>query len=142
MNKVRRLGLSQILLVAVVGQMGCQPQFHRQETEATQGGSAVQETGVLSKDEGPRPDNAEGIEPADTAKTWQELRRQSKMKEEPDRSNWRQLRRGMSFSDVKQLLGEPRQVRVSGSATYWYYPNILGASVTFYENRVDGWEEP
>ena len=56
-----------------------------------------------------------------------------------DIANWRQLRRGMKMDAVRKLLGEPGSV-TAGSFTHWWYPN--GASVTFYENKVDGWQEP
>jgi hypothetical protein len=60
-------------------------------------------------------------------------------------SAWRRLEKGMSYSQVRQILGEPRKIR-SGPFTYWHYgPGTYGSSsetVSFYQGVVDGWNEP
>ena len=58
--------------------------------------------------------------------------------------NWRKLQKGMSESDVEQLLGSPSKVDVLGPVTLWYYGYPLGGQVKF-EGRtraVTGWSEP
>ena len=54
--------------------------------------------------------------------------------------NWRSLRRGMTESDVRSILGEPQKVVASGSLTLWYYPG--GGSADFDDGRLRGWNEP
>jgi len=54
-------------------------------------------------------------------------------------ANWRKLSTGMSFSDVKKILGEPHRVK-GGSIAKWYYRN--DGRVLFYDGEVDSWEEP
>ena len=61
-----------------------------------------------------------------------------------DKSNWRQLRRGMSDSEVEKLLGSPTRVDAYGSFTVWYYGSGPGGRVQF-ESRsgtVESWSEP
>lgn len=55
-------------------------------------------------------------------------------------TNWRSLKKGMSYDEVRATLGEPEKVRASGTFTFWYYLNR--ADVTFYQDRLDGWTEP
>jgi hypothetical protein len=55
-------------------------------------------------------------------------------------ANWRSLKQGMSYDDVRVVLGEPEKVRASGPLTYWYYSNR--SEVNFYQDRLDGWTEP
>lgn len=57
-------------------------------------------------------------------------------------SNWRRLKRGMSESDVRDLLGEPSQVSTSPVRINWHWPG--GGSVVFAtgSRSVDGWKEP
>jgi hypothetical protein len=60
------------------------------------------------------------------------------------KANWRKLKRGMSFADVTELLGEPGKITTSslGGQT-WYYPNALGGRIRFDENsNVEEWSEP
>ena len=45
-------------------------------------------------------------------------------------SNWRSLKRGMSYDEVRAILGEPSRIR-GGSFTYWDYLNR--GWVTFYD---------
>ncbi len=60
-------------------------------------------------------------------------------------SAWRRLEKGMSYSQVRQILGEPRRID-SGSIDVWYYgvsSRYGGASsVNFYGTFVTGWNEP
>lgn len=59
-----------------------------------------------------------------------------------DRSNWRSLSEGMSYADVRRLLGEPRRIS-GGSVTRWEYaPESFHAYVSFYDGRVYRWTEP
>lgn len=55
-------------------------------------------------------------------------------------ANWRSLKKGMSYEDVRAILGEPATVRASGVLTFWGYANR--GTVTYYEDRLDGWNEP
>lgn len=52
---------------------------------------------------------------------------------------WRALRRGLGFTGVRDLLGEPESIS-GGLVTIWSYKNF--GSVTFYEDKVSGWREP
>lgn len=54
-------------------------------------------------------------------------------------SNWRSLKRSMSFDQVRAILGEPSSIR-GGAFTSWDYSNR--GSVTFYKERLDMWSEP
>ena len=55
-------------------------------------------------------------------------------------ANWRSLKKGMGPDDVRGVLDEPAIVRASGPFTIWNYSNR--GTVTFYEERLDGWTEP
>ena len=64
------------------------------------------------------------------------------------RENWRSLRRGMTESDVRSILGEPSKVDVNGPLIYWDYPG-RGRAEFFGsrdggsgEGRLQGWSEP
>jgi TonB family protein len=53
--------------------------------------------------------------------------------------NWRQLRRGMTMDEVRDLLGEPERVE-GGPVTTWRWAN---SSVYFIINdELAGWSEP
>jgi predicted nuclease with TOPRIM domain len=54
-------------------------------------------------------------------------------------SNWRSLKKGMSYGDVRTLLGEPSHIK-GGSFTFWQYKNA--SRVVFYDDRVESWTEP
>lgn len=60
----------------------------------------------------------------------------------PKLQSWRKLKKNMTFDDVIDILGEPLRIR-SGSITKWYYSKDISHSyVSFYQDVVDGWEEP
>ena len=62
----------------------------------------------------------------------------------PTGKGWRALRKGMSMSDVRAVLGEPARVN-AGFFTTWYYPGSGSrqATVAFdNDNLVSGWAEP
>lgn len=54
-------------------------------------------------------------------------------------SSWRQLKRGMSESQVRSILGEPGKID-GGTFAFWRYKN--GGTVTFYQDKLDSWSEP
>ena len=55
-------------------------------------------------------------------------------------ANWRSLKKGSSYDEVRTILGEPVNVSASGPITEWNYSNR--SRVTFYQDRLDGWNEP
>ena len=57
-------------------------------------------------------------------------------------ANWRSLRSGMSKNKVKDLLGEPVKVSVSGPIETWYLSAPYGSTVTFYDEKLYKWIEP
>jgi len=61
-----------------------------------------------------------------------------------NRSLWRQLKVGMTKSQVRYLLGEPRKIDGGSILTYWYYSKQgWHSEVTFDDNgRIYGWTEP
>jgi len=72
---------------------------------------------------------------------------ESNMKSKPanvsnEKASWRKLQRGMSFSQVRGILGEPKTIK-AGRMTFWYYSSSLSSSkITFWDDRVDSWDEP
>ncbi len=54
-------------------------------------------------------------------------------------ANWRYLKKGMSYDDVRAILGQPNRI-MGGTITFWYFPN--SSDVTFYEDKLYGWSEP
>jgi len=55
---------------------------------------------------------------------------------------WRKLQRGMSFSQVRNLLGEPKDID-AGYLTYWYYSNKTSTEKVIFSNgKVNSWKEP
>jgi hypothetical protein len=54
-------------------------------------------------------------------------------------ANWRSLKTGMSYDEVRTTLGEPPRI-VGGEIAFWYYPNR--ASVTFHSHQLYSWTEP
>jgi hypothetical protein len=58
------------------------------------------------------------------------------------KKNWRNLEVGMKDTQVTKILGEPVKV-IKGVKTFWYYPNLYGAYVSFDEKgSVNAWKEP
>jgi hypothetical protein len=58
------------------------------------------------------------------------------------KKNWRNLEVGMKEPQVTKILGEPVKV-IKGVKTFWYYPNMYGAYVSFDEKgSVNAWKEP
>jgi hypothetical protein len=54
-------------------------------------------------------------------------------------ANWRSLKTGMSYDEVRSILGEPSRIE-GGTLAYWRYSN--GAFVGFFRDKVQQWEEP
>ena len=52
---------------------------------------------------------------------------------------WRKLKTGMSYNEVRGLLGEPLRIEGGGVAT-WMYAN--NGSVTFFRDTLSNWNEP
>jgi hypothetical protein len=58
------------------------------------------------------------------------------------KSNWRQLKTGMSTDDVRKLLGEPWYIK-GGSIEFWYYQKgTMESSLTFVQGHLNEWQEP
>jgi len=55
-------------------------------------------------------------------------------------ANWRSLKKGMSYDEVRTTLGEPVKVSASGPFTEWNYSNR--SDVTFHQDKLYGWNEP
>jgi hypothetical protein len=54
-------------------------------------------------------------------------------------ANWRKLNRGMSYNEVRGILGEPMRIEGGGIATWRYASN---GSVVFIRDRLSSWDEP
>ena len=54
-------------------------------------------------------------------------------------ATWRKLIRGMSYSDVRGILGEPLRIE-GGGVSYWYYANQ--GRVIFVRDKLSSWDEP
>jgi hypothetical protein len=54
-------------------------------------------------------------------------------------ANWRSLKNGMSYDEVRSILGEPSRVD-GGSIAYWHYSNR--GRVIFMSDKLERWEEP
>ena len=54
-------------------------------------------------------------------------------------ANWRALRKGMTETEVKALLGEPLRVK-GGVVTHWYWDR--DSRVTFVQEKLNEWDEP
>jgi outer membrane protein assembly factor BamE (lipoprotein component of BamABCDE complex) len=54
-------------------------------------------------------------------------------------ASWRSLKNGMSYDEVRAILGEPFRIK-GGDIAFWYYENR--GDVTFYEHKVKSWSEP
>ena len=60
-------------------------------------------------------------------------------------TNWKQLHRGLSKTELRQLLGEPASTIRLERQTLWYYkyPGVGVGSVMLGGNdKVSGWQEP
>ena len=55
---------------------------------------------------------------------------------------WRSLKKGMTKSDIRALLGEPGKITTFYGGELWYYPDALGGTVDFTGDTVSGWSEP
>ena len=53
--------------------------------------------------------------------------------------NWRKLNSGMSYNEVRGLLGEPLRIEGGGVATWLYASN---GSVVFIRDKLSSWYEP
>jgi hypothetical protein len=60
-----------------------------------------------------------------------------------DTSNWERLKVGYDYSDVRDLLGEPKQIK-KGGMEFWYYSDagLKGPYVKFLFRKVNGWRAP
>ena len=62
------------------------------------------------------------------------------------RVGWSQLRRGMTSSEVIGVLGDPSNVKVEMTFTYWYYSSEGESGPYVYfgsrDMTVIGWREP
>ena len=57
-------------------------------------------------------------------------------------ANWRMLKKGMSFDEVRAILGEPYRIN-GGTITNWLYTNQSTiARANFYKDKLDDWSEP
>lgn len=58
-------------------------------------------------------------------------------------SNWRKLQTGMSYSQVRILLGEPLKIN-GGVVANWYYSQSerAGPFATFVSDSLTSWQEP
>ena len=54
-------------------------------------------------------------------------------------ANWRSLKTGMSYDEVRSILGEPSRIE-GGTSAYWHYSN--GAFVGFFRDKAPRWEDP
>jgi HD superfamily phosphodiesterase len=56
--------------------------------------------------------------------------------------NWRRLKTGMTPSQVRAILGEPRRIS-GGYVTTWNYDSdITHSDVTFVGDKLSSWKEP
>ena len=54
-------------------------------------------------------------------------------------SNWRSLKNGMSYEEVRAILGEPQRID-GGEVAFWRYPNQ--GRITFMQDKLYSWVEP
>ena len=54
-------------------------------------------------------------------------------------ASWRSLKNGMSYDEVRSILGEPTRID-GGTIARWYYSNQ--GIVFFFRDKLDRWEEP
>lgn len=77
--------------------------------------------------ESPQADASKQPKPVATSEGWKLL------------ANWRSLKKGMSYDEVRAILGEPARIR-GGNIAIWFYANR--SDVTFYEDKLESWTEP
>lgn len=59
----------------------------------------------------------------------------------PPVSAWDKIVRGLTESEVRQLLGEPRRIE-PGESSYWYYGDEFFVKIViFIDGRVDWWSQ-
>ena len=70
-------------------------------------------------------------------------KRQNEKPLAPEKQQWRELRKGMSQKEVRQLLGEPIRIE-GGFLTHWYYLSNETAGYVIFDDyaKVCGWGEP
>jgi len=55
---------------------------------------------------------------------------------------WRKLKRGMTYSQVRSLLGEPLRIS-AGYTAFWYYAQSdYSGYLTFSGDKLSSWKEP
>lgn len=54
-------------------------------------------------------------------------------------ANWRSFKTGMSYDEVRSILGEPTRID-GGNLAYWHYSN--SGSVRFFLGKANEWQEP
>jgi HD superfamily phosphodiesterase len=59
-----------------------------------------------------------------------------------DIENWRRLKTGMTPSQVRAILGEPRRINGGYVSTWNYSNNITHSHVTFVDDELSSWTEP
>lgn len=60
-----------------------------------------------------------------------------------DQSNWRLLKVGFDYHDVRELLGEPVRIK-KGGMEFWYYSDrgLKGPYVKFLFKKANDWKAP
>ena len=102
--------------------------FARDGDRITQLEKEVQELKLrLSRLESPQSSNTQQQRIIITGEGWKSL------------ANWRSLKNGMSYDEVRSILGEPSRVD-GGSIARWHYSN-RGLAV-FFSDKLERWEEP
>lgn len=56
-----------------------------------------------------------------------------------NKAAWRSLKSGMSYEEVRTVLGEPDRIN-GGTLAFWYYPNR--GTVAFQGDKLTSWQEP
>jgi outer membrane protein assembly factor BamE (lipoprotein component of BamABCDE complex) len=59
----------------------------------------------------------------------------------PGKEGWRKLQKGMTESEVEQLLGSPSKGNMFSSFSVWHY-GVAGSVQFDDDKRVTGWSEP
>jgi hypothetical protein len=102
--------------------------FARDDDRITQLEKEVQELKLrLSRLESPQSSTTQQQRTIVTGEGWKSL------------ANWRSLKNGMSYDEVRSILGEPSRVD-GGSIAHWHYSN-RGRAV-FFSDKLERWEEP